>query len=113
MLLKTLFIAGSRILNHPGVLEVASSIPNMFAISRNTRSLYKLQITSDRFTLNLFDFREQPLIIRQLLESHVVSSWQCDQNCKLDMLDMLGNSPLHEYDSLPHPVGHFQLSSSN
>ena len=82
MLLKTLFIAGSHILNHPGVLEVASSIPNMFSISRNTWSLYKLQITSDSFTLNLFDFHEQPLIIRQLLESHVVSSWQCDQNCK-------------------------------
>ena len=74
MALKTRLIAGCHIWNHPGVLVVASSTPIMFVICWRTRSRYKLQMTSDSLTLKLFDFREQPLVIRQLLESQVVSS---------------------------------------
>jgi hypothetical protein len=29
--------------------------------------------------LKLFDFLEEPFVIRQLFESQFVSSWQCDQ----------------------------------
>lgn len=72
-------MAGSCIWNHPGVLVVAFSTCNRVVICWKTQSWYKLQMASDHFTQKLLDFREQLLVILQLLESQVVSSWRCDQ----------------------------------